>query len=102
MTINKVMTVRFIRGYLWLGVLIVTAIVQGVRHPNWSSGFLAGVVLCTVGFRIVERFMGSYPIYRRWYLMVRNELERIDPENKVLAQIGPRTSKREPWESKNG
>jgi hypothetical protein len=37
-------------------------------------------------------------LYRSWYLMCRDELERLDPGNEALRLIGVRTSKRKSWE----
>ena len=56
----------------------------------WGALFGAAVM----GF--LDRW--AINLYRRWYIMVRNELERIDPHNRALVKIGARTSKREDWE----
>lgn len=69
-----------------------------LRGDMWSAGFLTGLIAALIMLQLIERYMGTEQIYRRWYLMCRNELERIDPDNKVLVEIGPRHSKRESWE----
>lgn len=77
-------------------VLIVVGITQ---YHNWEGGFITACGVCMISLPLIDHLFGVHKMYRRWYLMCRNELERIDPENKVLADIGPRTSKRESWES---
>ena len=57
-------------------------------------GMVAGVVVSSS----VLEWIGPTRLYRRWYLMVRNELEKLDPTNDALRKIGARTSKKEPWE----
>ena len=37
-------------------------------------------------------------LYRRWYVVVRNELEALDPTNRTLRKIGVREAAREWYE----
>jgi len=89
---------KLLRREFTLGLLTAVAVGENIDSRDWGTGFLAGLVATWIVFRLIERSLGSEPTYRRWYLMCRNELERVDPSNKVLADIGPRTSKREKWE----
>ena len=58
--------------------------------------FLGGMFTGVFIMSLMDRW--TIRTYRRWYLMVRTELERIDPTNRALGKIGARTSKRESWE----
>ena len=59
--------------------------------------FCAGAVFGAFAMAIMNRW--TIEMYRRWYLMVRTELEKLDPKNPALVKIGARTSPVEPWES---
>lgn len=72
---------------------------------SFALGVVAGAWACWYANRVA----GTSETYRRWYIMCRNVLERIDAgeltgydaldaSRGVLRQIGPRTSPREPWE----
>ena len=92
-------------------VLVVFAIYNTMRWHEWNSywsGFFTASVAMMVGIRFggklldklfPDHFYGdsAYKMYRRWYLMCRNELERLgsDYPDRV---IGKRTSSKEDWE----
>jgi hypothetical protein len=50
------------------------------------TAFLFGLVIGAAVMAWIEREQTE--LYRRWYLMVREELEKLDPRNEALRKIG--------------
>jgi len=55
---------------------------------TWFSWFCLGGIAGVALSHVATRF--AINTYRSWYLMVREELERLDPTNDALRKIGAR------------
>ena len=93
-------------------LIVALAVRVNLTNPStWYAGFMTALAVMMVAIPLLDRWLGSSKYYRRWYLMCRNGLEEITNTppglekkvaHRVLKEIGPRTSPREPWENPYG
>jgi len=69
------------RDHIYTALIVVVAIYLSVIEADYLSGLLMGAVIFLLISRVFNLLAGTERLYRRWYLICREALEKIAYED---------------------